>query len=408
MTISINAMTPQGSSSKKQYDVVVVGAGPYGLSVASHLLKRGLHVIVFGKPMAFWREHMPKGMLLRSAWWASNLSDPQKKYGLKQYLEEQGQVGIDPLSIETFIEYGQWFQRHAVPEVDETYVAAIERQDQHFEVKLVDGRTIKSSAVVMAPGLHYYVHRPREYMHLPPELLSHTADHQTFDQLSGKRVVVIGGGQSATETAALLYEADVDVKLVTRKSIDWLPPENTAVPYLIRQLRAPKVGLGYGWFNLALEKYPYTYHQLPRATKDHFLRTFHGPAGATWLKERVVGKVQVLERHVEKTREVSGRVTLTLSDNLKLEADHVILATGYQAEVKRLPMLPSSVLSALHRYMGSPILNNRFESSIPGLYFVGFSAARSFGPLFRFVVGTNAAAERVAKSIAQQVVQVRR
>jgi FAD-dependent urate hydroxylase len=407
VTISLDVLKPQSSSPNTQYDVVVVGAGPYGLSVASHLLMQGLKVAIFGKPIGFWREHMPKGMLLRSFWWASNLSDPQKKYGLEQYLQEQGQHGSDPLPIETFIKYAHWFQRHAVPEVDETYVASIERQEQQFEVRLADGRLIQSSAVVMAPGLFYYVYRPHEYDHLPTELISHTSDHQTFDLFIGKRVVVIGGGQSALETAALLHEADAHVQLVTRRPISWLPPENTATPFFIRQLRAPKVGLGYGWLNWALEYYPYTFQTLPQVTKDRLLVTLHGPAGASWLNGRIVGKVQLYEQQqIEKIQEIGGSLKLTLSKNIRLEADYVILATGYHADVKRLPMLHSSLLPMLQTHMGSPILNNHFESSVPSLYFVGFSAARSAGPLFRFVVGSHAAAQRVANSVVRQIVHI--
>jgi FAD-dependent urate hydroxylase len=407
VTISLDILNPQGSLPAMRYDVVVVGAGPYGLSVASHLLMRGLKVAIFGKPISFWRDHMPKGMLLRSFWWASNLSDPQKKYRLEQYLREQGQQGSDPLPAETFIAYGNWFQRHAVPEVDETYVAAVERKEQQFEVSLADGRLVQSSAVVMAPGLLYYVHRPQEYNHLPTELISHTSDHQTFDHFVGKRVVVIGGGQSALETAALLHEADAHVQLVTRRPILWLPHENSAIPFFIRQLRAPKVGLGYGWLNWALEYYPYTFQTLPQVTKDRLLVTLHGPAGASWLKGRVEWKVQLYEQEqIEKIQEIGGGLKLTLSKNIRLEADYVILATGYHADLKRLPMLHSSLLPMLQTYMGSPILNNHFESSVPSLYFVGFSAARSSGPLFRFVVGAHAAAQRVANSVARQIVQI--
>ena len=90
-----------------------------------------------------------------------------------------------------------------------------------------------------------------------------------------------------------------------------------------------------------------------------------------------------------------------------LEVDHVIMGTGYHADVKRLPMLHSSLANELDTYLGSPILNTRFESSIPGLYFIGFTAVRSFGPFYRFVVGTDAAARRVTSSVVKQVTRVR-
>ncbi len=406
MTVSLDKQQQQNAHNSSYYDAVVVGAGPYGLSIAAHLDGAGLKVAAFGKPLALWRDHMPTGMLLRSFWWASNLSDPEKKYTLGRYLREKGQLAHDPTSRETFIEYGRWFQHHAVPMLDETYVEQIERNGQLFTVKLVDGRVIQSRAVVMAPGLYYYIHRPREYQQLSPELVSHTCDHRTLDHFAGKRVVIIGGGQSALETAALLHESGGEVEVVSRSPLCWLPPENTAVPFIIRQMRSPKVGLGYGWMNWAMEHLPYMFYNFPRSTKDRMLATFHGPAGAWWLKDRVVGKVSVHERQrVEKVEETERGVRLQLSDKTVLEADHVLLATGYRADIKRLPMLVPSLLAAVETYMDAPILNSYFESSVPGLHFVGFTAARSAGPFYRFVVGARASAVRVAASIERSVAQ---
>src|ERR1700733_5843581 len=120
VSVSINDTKAQESILVKQYDVVVLGAGPYGLSVSAHLLGHGLNVATFGKPLHFWRNYMPDGMLLRSYWWATTLSDPQHKYTFTQYFEEKGIQPDEPLPRETFIDYGLWFQQHAVPNVDET------------------------------------------------------------------------------------------------------------------------------------------------------------------------------------------------------------------------------------------------------------------------------------------------
>ncbi|QBD83258.1 dimethylaniline monooxygenase [Ktedonosporobacter rubrisoli] len=403
MTLSLDQQEKRKSASAT-YDAVVVGAGPYGLSMAAHLLAQGLKVAILGKPLSLWRENMPEGMLLRSFWWASNLSAPEGKYSLGQYLREQGLSAIDPLSRETFIAYGTWFQRQAVPMVDETYVAKIENHERFFTLELVDGRVIQSTIVVMAPGLYYYTYRPNEYNHLSAELVSHTCDHPTLDQFGGKRVVVVGGGQSALESAALLYERGIDVRLIARRSIFWLSADNLAIPYWLRQLRSPKVGLGYGWINWALEQYPYVFQQLPRTMKDRMLIDFHGPAGAWWLRERIVGKLPVYEgRQIEKAEETDYGVQLRLSDHTKIVADHLLLATGYRADIRRLPMLSPQLIDSLQVYMGSPVLNSYFESNVPGLYFVGFTAARSAGPFYRFVVGAQAASRRVAASVARSI-----
>src|SRR2546421_9396617 len=197
MSKSKYVQSPRYSVSTTNYEVIIVGAGPYGLSTAAHLVRHGLEVALFGKPMQFWRENMPKRMLLRSFWWATNLSDPQKQYGLEWYFRETGQQAIDPLPAETLIEYGLYFQKHVVPNVDETFVKTIERKEGQFVMTLADGRVILSSVVVLAPGLGYYIYRPTQYNHLHAELVSHTSEHRTFDRFAGKSLVIIGGGQSA-------------------------------------------------------------------------------------------------------------------------------------------------------------------------------------------------------------------
>jgi thioredoxin reductase len=401
---------PQEGAPARQCDVVVVGAGPYGLSTAAHLQERGLKVTVFGKPLNFWREHMPQGMFLRSYWWATNLSDPHNKYGLAQYFRAENQHESDPLPIEAFIEYGLWFQKHVVPNVDETYVETIECKEGQFVVRLTDGRVVESPAVVMAPGLAYYAYRPTEYSHIAAPFISHTFDHQTFDRFRGRQVVVVGGGQSALETAALLYECGADVQLVTRSPLVWLSGDPMKDLIFLRRLQYPKAGIAYGWFPWGLEHFPYAFQRLPRSAKERLLRGRgrYGPAGAHWLKDRVPGKVTLHElQRVQAMKELDNGVRLTLSNGKQLWSTHVILATGYRVDIKNLPMLHPSLSSKIETYQNAPVLNNRFESSVPGLYFLGLSSVSSCGPLFRFVVGTEAAAKRVAGALAQRVAHAR-
>lgn len=407
MSKSMDAPVLAQSGSAAHYDVVVMGAGPYGLSTAAHLLGQGLKVAIFGKPMELWRYYMPKGMLLRSYWWATNLSDPLNQFGLERYLNEQGQQTFDPVPGDTIADYGLWFQKNAVPNLDETYIQTIERRDGQFEVTLVDGRVVTCSSVVMAPGLQPYVHRAPEYDHLPKELVSHTADHRVFDDLVGKKVVVIGGGQSALESSALAYESGVQVEIVSRKALVWIK-EGAAFPTnrsLVNRLLEPKAGIAPGWFNRLEETFPYTFQGLPRSTKERLLKGVgsHGPKGSSWLKPRLVDKVPLHEQtSVQQVKETDDGLLLTLSTNQTLKADHLMLATGYRLDIKRLSLLGDSILPQIRNYQGAPVLSNRFETNIPGLYFVGFSSFKSCGPYYRFVVGTGAAARRVARAVAQR------
>jgi Pyridine nucleotide-disulphide oxidoreductase len=404
----VNANGQLDSRSGVDYDAVVVGAGPYGLSAAAHLRERGLEVGVFGKPLHFWRVHMPENMLLRSYWWATSISDPGKRYSIMQYFRETRQQPVDPLPIETFIDYGLWYQQRVVPNVDETYVELIEKKEQHFVLTLSDRRLIQSRTVVMAPGLNYYAHRPAEYDHLPTELISHTGDCHTFGQFKDKKLLIIGGGQGALEAAALAHESGARVELITRTPLVWIEgsgafPEHR--PLLVR-LRSPKAGISTGWFSWRLEHFPYYFQRLPRSTKDKLLNGpgRYGPMGASWLKPRVLGRVVVHEQQqVQEAREIDEGVELSLTNGVKLKADHIVLGTGYRVDINKLPMLHPSIVSAMRTYQKAPILNTYFESTLTGMYFVGISSLSSCGPLYRFVVGTDAAARRIAQHIARHV-----
>jgi thioredoxin reductase/peptidoglycan/xylan/chitin deacetylase (PgdA/CDA1 family) len=387
----------------KQYDAVVVGAGPYGLSAAAHLRARGLNVAVFGKTAELWRSHMPKRMRLRSHWWATNLSDPRAEFGFGRFMNESQYEKGYPQPIDSFIDYAQWFQRRAVPDVDETYVSCIERDNGGFRLALADGRQIRSASVVMAVGLYYYAHRPPEYCDLPAGFVSHSSDHNDCSRFRGMRVMVIGGGQSALEYSALLHEAGATVHNVSRRPIDWLSPDREGQRSLLERILAPRSAFAPGWINWALEHMTELICRLPQAAKDRLLRPYLAAGVSAWLKDRVLGKV-ILHQGctVTKLEASNGQVEATLSDGVTLTVDHLFMATGYKVDIDRLAMIHPSLRAEIETHDGAPLLSPRFESSVPGLYFIGLSAIRSFGPLLRFVAGCKVAAPRVASSIARK------
>jgi len=387
---------------KPVYDVAVVGAGPYGLSTAAHLLGRGLRVAVFGKTLEMWRDHMPKGMLLRSHWWATNLSDPRKAHGFERFCKEKKYDNSYPLPIKTFVDYGLWFQQRAVPQVDETYVTSIERRDDRFLITLEDGRDVESQAVVMAIGLRYYANRPEPYARLPAGLVSHSSDHRDFSRFKGRDVVVVGGGQSAIEFAALLHEVGATVQVVARRRIVWLPPDRMKVRTPLERILAPKATIAPGWGNWVLDHMPYFFYRLHQTRKDSYNAAYH--SGATdWLRNRVIGRVTLREgQTVTTVNVVDGKIAATLSDGATLSADHILLATGYTVDLNKLTMIHPSLLAEIKTDTAIPILSHWFESSVPGLYFIGLTSLRAFGPLYRFVAGCGAAARRVATAVARQ------
>ncbi|HLI88358.1 MAG TPA: NAD(P)-binding domain-containing protein [Ktedonobacteraceae bacterium] len=404
MSVVSNVQETQQPVSVTQYDAVVVGAGPYGLATAAHLRGRGLNVAIFGKTLELWRNHMPGGMFLRSHWWATNLSDPRARYSFEHFFRVSRYEKGYPVPIEAFIDYALWFQERAVPDVDETYVACVERSDGQFLVTLVDGRKVQSPVVVMASGLYYYAYRPQEYDHLPAELASHSVNHHDFSRFAGKQVVVVGGGQSAVEYTALLHEAGASVRLISRRPIHWLDPDRADERTIFEQLKSPNAGIAPGWRNWILEYMPYLFYHFPQPRKDRYMRNNYNAAASDWLRDRVVGKVTLHEgQAISAIQEVDDGLALSLSSGEKLKADHLMLATGYQVNVKKLPMLHPSLIAEIQTDRDIPLLSPYFESSVSGLYFVGLTAVRAFGPLFRFVLGNKAAAQRVAGAVARQV-----
>jgi cation diffusion facilitator CzcD-associated flavoprotein CzcO len=345
---------------------------------------------------------MPKGMLLRSHWWATNLSDPRQQYGFERFFRESRYKKGYPLPIEAFIDYGLWFQARAVPNVDPTYVTSIERDDDHFLVRLADGRTVESGAVVMALGVYYYANRPEEYTTLPLGLVSHSSEHNDFSRFKHQRVIVIGGGQSAIESAALLAEAGAAVQVVSRQPLMWLAPDRANERSLLERILAPNASIAPGWHNWLLEHRPFLFYRFAQASKDRYNSNYR--SGATdWLRNRVIGKATLHEGQTVATMKArQGTVEATLADGTKLRVDHVVLATGYKVDINKLPMMQPSLRAAIQRDRSIPILSHWFESSVPGLYFVGLTSVRAFGPLFRFVAGCRAAAGRVATSVARR------
>jgi thioredoxin reductase len=409
MSVASNIDKTQESIATAQYDVVVVGAGPYGLTTAAHLLGKGLQVAIFGKPLELWRERMPAGMLLRSHWWATSLSDPKNQYSFARFLAQSPKYkACYPVPIEAFVDYGLWFQQHAVPNVDETYVSDIKREGQQFMLTLEDGRVVRSAAVVMAVGVYYFAYRPAEYSDLPRELVSHAFDHGDFSHFKGKEILVVGGGQSAVESSALLHEVGARVHLVVRRPINWLGPDSEKPRPLIEQIKSPTAGIANGWKNWILEYVPYLFYRFPQPKKDRYLKNHYNAAASDWLRGRTIGKVDIRENQRVTAMQATGDgVAVTLSNGNHLHVDHIMLATGYAVNLQNLPMLDQELAAQINTDAGIPLLSPYFESSVPGLYFIGLSSIRAFGPLYRFVLGNKATARRVAAAVARRLSHVR-
>ncbi|MGW4893372.1 FAD-dependent oxidoreductase [Kitasatospora sp. NPDC004240] len=397
--------------------VAVVGAGPYGLSVAAHLKNRDVPVRVMGVPMGSWRARMPAGMFLKSTPRASSISDPAGRYGLDAFRAAQGLPPVGDryvIPLDEFVRYGEWFQRLCVPEVEQTAVLRVApipasgREPGGYRLELDTGEEFTARAVVLASGFPPYARIPAELLPLVGAgLASHTSEHADLAKFAGQRVAVIGAGQSALESATLMHEAGAEPVLVARapRLLFGDPPDSdlpSERPWPVR-LAKPASPLGPGWSFAAFSRATGAFRHLPDATRAHFVRTILGPSGGWWLRERMTGRFPVLTGHELLSAEAAdGRVRLHLRGTTeRLDVDQVLVATGYQVDVGRLDHLDPVLRRAVaHRNGGAPRLTAGFESSVPGLYFTGLSAADTFGPLMRFVAGTGFASRRITRSLA--------
>jgi cation diffusion facilitator CzcD-associated flavoprotein CzcO len=233
--------------------------------------------------------------------------------------------------------------------------------------------------------------------------VSHTSDHRDLSHFRDQTVIVVGAGQSAVESAALLAEAGAAVHIVSRQPIHWLAPDREQERGFLERVRSPRNGIAPGWKNWALEHWPYLFYRAPQPRKDRWNRTCYLSAASDWLRDRVFGRVKLHEGCQIKDAIAMGSraAILRISDGTVIRANHVLLATGYRANIDRVTVLEPSLRSAIATDAGVPRLTASFESSVPGLYFVGFTALRAFGPLYRFVAGATPAAHRVAAAIAR-------
>ena len=380
---------------------IIIGAGPYGLSIAAHLRAANVDHVIVGRPMESWRRYMPAAMALKSECFASNLSDPERRYTLNRFCAARGmpyaRTGV-PLAISDFVDYADWFQRQAAPEIWDTTLRDLRWNGNVFELTF-DDRRVEAKRVIVATGHMAFRYVPEMLTAVSPEVrehISHSADHRDFADFAGREVTVIGRGQSGLETAALLHEQGANVRLLARAPmIDWNPDieEN---PSLLERWRRPESGLGPGWRSLFYSEWPRAFFMLPRARRRHILATAHAPAGAWWLRRRVVGKVPLLtSHHITAVEARHGKLDLTVRSDRGTQhfaTDHVIAATGYRVDLNRLPFLDSPLRAAIKTADGAPVLNPVFESSVPGLHFVGLASALSFGPVMRFVHGARHAA----------------
>jgi thioredoxin reductase len=394
-------------------DVAIIGAGPYGLSIAAHLRGAGVEHRIFGAPMESWSTNMPPGMYLKSDAQASSISDPGSSFTLERFSRSSG---IDyhpwriPVKLSDFIAYGLAFQQKIVPQVERARLLSLRPNGRGSALEFDRGEAVTARKVVIATGVVAFKHVPHELTALPPELLSHSADHGPLSGIAGKEVAIAGAGSSALDLAAQLAEQGARVTLLVRApKLEFQPtPMEGPEPFFRRATRRflapPSHGLGDGWLMRICSTYPELFHLLPDGLRLSIVSNTLGPSGGYFVRDRVERQVTLkLGVRILAAEEEVGRVRLSLASSNgtreTVRADHLLAATGYKVDLRRLCFFGPETLARLRMVDHTPVLSRGFEGSLPGLYFTGLMAARSFGPALRFVMGARHPARRLAHEL---------
>jgi hypothetical protein len=390
-------------------DVAILGAGPYGLSATAHLRTvKGLDVHTFGEPMSFWERNMPKGMLLRSGWEASQIADPNRSLTMEEYQAQSSTHFSSPVPLDSFVGYGRWYQRQALPGLDQRKISRVESVASGFRLMLAAGETVFTRRLVVAAGIGSFTYCPPEFAGLPRSLASHTSEHREFQRFAGKQVLVVGSGQSALESAALLHESGAEVEIVARaREIRWLGGlvsktiHSSLGPTISRFLYAP-TDVGPAGISQIVAR-PDLVRRFPRFIQDWLRSRSIRPAGARWLVGRLENVPITLGRSIVSAAPVGERIKVQLNDGSERTIDHALIGTGYRVDVSKYDFLAPELAQSISRVQGYPRLKEGFESSVPNLHFIGAPAVWSFGPLMQFVVGTHYSSRALLECVRGKV-----
>jgi thioredoxin reductase len=387
--------------------VAIVGAGPYGLSIAAYLRAAGVGYRLLGQPMHSWAHCMPTGMMLRSEPFASSLWDPRRRYTYARFCAERGlfyePIGLPP-TLQRFLEYTTWFQQHAVGDVPGDMAVRINREARGFALELADGSTLFARKVVIATGQMAFRRVPEELSQVDGPQVVHSALMDEPATYRDQDVIVVGRGQSALQWSALLHEAGARVRVLTRgDKLKWNggpKPDRT----WIDRIRAPYSGLGAGWKDIAVAELPQVYRAMFPARKRHsHVSDSFGPSGAWWLRSRVENRIETIyDSTLLGARLADDKVAISVRQGgreRELQADRVIAATGFKIDLERLDYFDPALLGSIAREGRAPQLDRHYQTSVPGLHIVGAASAPTFGPVMRFMFGAKHVAPTLARSL---------
>lgn len=385
-----------------EIDIAVIGAGPHGLAAAASLREAGAEVRIIGEPMSFWHS-MPEGMWMRSRRSGSSILSSEGRLSMEGYAAATGIPVPRHPTLAEFIEYGMWFQSMVAPDVDRRHVTHLERDGSRFVLTFDQGERLRANRVLVAAGIDQFTHRPALLKSLPEGTTSHVADHRKLDVFKGQNVLVIGGGQSALESATIMHEHGADVEVLARgQQVYWLHGDGLMdslgpfAPLFYAPTDVGPIGIS------RLVATPNLFRRVPRPAFDVIAARAIRPAGASWLKPRMTEIPITAGTSVVHAEPNGDGLRIELSDGTKRKADHLLFATGYKIDIQRYSFLDNGLAKSVKCVEGYPVLRRGMESSVPKLHFLGAPAARSYGPVMRFVAGSWFTSGVITKTVMKQ------
>ena len=368
-------------------DVLIIGAGPYGISLAAHAVAKGLNYRLLGYPMDFWKNQMPQNMFIRTPHELVNFSDPKGKFTLQRFSEETGTKIESPLLRTIFVEYANWFIQKTGVQFTPELVNNLKYNGKTYSVSTDKGNLFDAKNIVVATGIGHFKYVPEILKELPESLVSHTSGYTSFEQFKGKDIIVFGSGQSAWEAAALLYEEKANVELIYRRNEPSFIKPNKNQEQLLRF-----IGNIFYKFPSFLKKklWEIGSQTVPIA---EFLRPY--------VQNKVIETSGAIIDFVE---EKNGKIKVSLSNGTERIVDHIITASGYKMDIVKLPFLDDNLKQRIAREEDNsylPKLNKDFESNLNGLYFAGPLTSHSHGPTFRFILGLGKTSKTIINSISK-------
>ena len=392
------------------HSTVIVGSGPYGLSLAAQLAPFKVDYRIFGPCMETWDKHMPPNMLLKSEGFASNIYAPGAGYSLRQFCRERSipyeDIGI-PVHRRTFVEYGREFQRRIVPQLEQTVIKRLSQVPGGFELQTAEGQTLQARKVVLAVGITHFAYVPPALRELRNHAVSHSYDHGDLSKFKSKPVLVIGAGASAVDIAIDLKKAGAAPQLMARapRILFHAPPVEPRP--LKERLCMPRSTVGLGWRSKLAADLPLIFYALPERLRHRTVARHLGPAPGWFARAEFEGKIPAhLGCQLEHVSESGGaQLRILYRDSTgasrEIETDHVIAATGYRPVLRALSFLDEALAAKIKSAYETPQLDRNFASSVPGLYMIGLASANNFGPVCRFACGAEFTTKRLAQHLAQ-------